>query len=72
MNKHEEAFLCRELISSCKMHSLEVCFLRNNCAKYHCYEPGLGCSPVCHKANLLTPGCGEGKCGIYCKMPIQE
>lgn len=21
------------------------------------------------KANLLTPGCGEGKCNIYCKAP---
>ena len=26
-------------------------------------------SPTCSKANLLTPGCGEGKCSIYCKAP---
>ena len=31
-------------------------------------EPNLG--PLVHsKANLLTPGCGEGKHSIYCKVP---
>ena len=22
---------------------------------------------VCSKANLLTPGCSEGKCNVYCR-----
>ena len=25
------------------------------------------CLPTCSKANLLTPGCGEGKYIIYCR-----
>lgn len=25
------------------------------------------CSPMCSKANLLTPGYGEGKCSVYCR-----
>ena len=29
-------------------------------------------SPMHSKANLLTPGCGEGKCSIYCKVPDKE
>ena len=28
--------------------------------------------PVHSKANLLTPGRGEGKCSIYCKAPDNE
>ena len=24
-------------------------------------------SPVCSKASLLTPGCGERKCSVYCR-----
>ena len=30
------------------------------------------CSLVPRKANLLTSGCGEGKCSIYYKVLIQE
>ena len=26
-------------------------------------------SPACGKANLVTPGCGEGKYSVYCKAP---
>ena len=26
------------------------------------------CSPICNEANLLTPGCGEGKYSIYHKV----
>ena len=29
-------------------------------------------SPVHSKANLLTPGCGERKCSIYCRAPSKE
>ena len=29
-------------------------------------------SPTRSKANLLTPGCGEGKCSIYCRAPSKE
>ena len=29
-------------------------------------------SPACRKANLLTPGCGEGKCSVYCQAPSKE
>ena len=29
-------------------------------------------SPECCKANLWTPGCGEGKWGIYCRAPSKE
>ena len=29
-------------------------------------------SPTHSKANLLTPGCGEGKCTAYCKAPYKE
>ena len=25
------------------------------------------CSPTRSKASLLTPGCGEGKCSVYCR-----
>jgi len=25
------------------------------------------CLPTCSKANLLTPGCGGGKCSVCCK-----
>lgn len=24
------------------------------------------------KASLLTPGCGEGQCGVYCRAPSEE
>ena len=27
---------------------------------------------ACSKANLLTSGCGEGKCSIYCTVPSKE
>ena len=30
------------------------------------------CSPTCSKANLLTPGWGEGKYSIYCRVPSKE
>ena len=30
------------------------------------------CSSPCRKANLLTLGCGEGKCSVYCKVPDKE
>ena len=30
------------------------------------------CSLVYSKANLLTPGCGEGKCRIYCKVLYKQ
>ena len=29
-------------------------------------------SPVCSKANLLTPGYGEGKYSAYCRAPSKE
>ena len=29
-------------------------------------------SPKCSKANLLIPGCSEGKCIIYCRAPCKE
>ena len=29
-------------------------------------------SPVCSKAKLLTPGCGEGKCRVCYKPPDME
>ena len=29
-------------------------------------------SPTCSKANLLTLGCGEGKCKVYCRAPSKE
>ena len=28
--------------------------------------------PTRSKANLLTPGCGEGKCSVYCRAPSKE
>ena len=28
--------------------------------------------PVHNKAKLMTPGCGEGKCSIYYRMPSKE
>lgn len=28
--------------------------------------------PVCTEANLLTQGCGEGKCSFYCRAPGKE
>ena len=28
--------------------------------------------PTHSKANLLTPGCGEGKCSVYCRAPSKE
>lgn len=30
-------------------------------------DPKVGHLPIHSKSNLLTPGCGEGKCNIYCK-----
>lgn len=30
------------------------------------------CLPVCSEANLLTLGCGEAKCSVYCKVPDKE
>ena len=30
------------------------------------------CSLECNKANLLTPGCGEGKYNLYCRAPSTE
>ena len=30
------------------------------------------CFPTHSKANLLIPGCGEGKCSIYCRAPRKE
>ena len=29
-------------------------------------------SLACSKASLLTLGCGEGKCSVYCRTPSQE
>ena len=29
-------------------------------------------SPVCSKAKLLTSGCDEGNCRVYCKTPDIE
>ena len=29
-------------------------------------------SPLQRKVNLLTLGCGEGKCGIYCRASSKE
>ena len=35
-----------------------------------CYRTKLGSTrPMCNKANLLTPVCGEGKYNVYCKAP---
>lgn len=35
-----------------------------------CYQTRLGSTGLmAGKANLLMPGCGEGKCNIYCKAP---
>ena len=28
--------------------------------------------PNCNKAHLLTPGCSEGKCNVYCRVPSKE
>ena len=30
------------------------------------------CSPTHSKANLLTPGSGEGKWSVYCKVPYKK
>lgn len=30
------------------------------------------CSPVYSKVNLLTPGCGEGKCSVYCRCQTKS
>ena len=30
-------------------------------------ESNLGQLALCSKVNLLTLGCGEGKCSVYCK-----
>ena len=30
------------------------------------------CSPTHSKANLLTLGCGEGRCSIYCRVSSKE
>ena len=30
------------------------------------------CLPGCSEANLLTLGCGEGKCSVYCRVPSKE
>ena len=27
---------------------------------------------TCNRANLVTPGCGEGKYSVYCKAPSKE
>ena len=27
--------------------------------------------PIHSNASLLTEGCGEGKCSVYCRMPKQ-
>ena len=27
---------------------------------------------VCRKADLLTPGCDEAKCSMYCMVPYKE
>ena len=32
----------------------------------------LVCSSSSSKGNLLTPGCGEGKCSVYCKVSSKE
>ena len=32
-----------------------------------CYRTSWVHLPECSKANLLTPGCGEGKCSFNCK-----
>ena len=29
-------------------------------------------SPMCSKANLLTPNCGEGKYRFYCRAPSKK
>ena len=28
--------------------------------------------PTCSKASLLTPGCGEGQCSIYCRRQARS
>ena len=30
------------------------------------------CLPMHSKANLMTPGCGEGKCSVYCRAAREE
>ena len=30
------------------------------------------CLPTWSKDNLLTPGCGDGKCSVYCRAPSKE
>ena len=30
------------------------------------------CSPALCKADLLSPGYGEGKCNVYCRVPNRE
>lgn len=35
-------------------------------------EPNLSMLAISMKGNLLTPGCGEGKCSIYCRAPAEE
>ena len=45
------------------MLSIGVCY-------WFCYQTKLGSTcPMHSKDNLLTPGCDEGKCGIYSKVP---
>ena len=41
--------------------------------KHLCYQTKCGFALwVCTKANLLIPGCSEGKCRVYCKVPDEE
>ena len=42
---------------------VRVCVLPN---------PAWVCLPLHSKANLLIPGCGEGKCGVYCRYQTRS
>ena len=44
----------------------------SECLQVSIFRTKSGPLSACSKANLLTVGCDEGKCSIYCRVPCKE
>ena len=71
-------FICFYITYKTHLHEsshLNLTTLRDEQASYErttYYRTKQVPSPAHSKANLLTPGCGEGKCSVYCRAPSKE